>query len=180
LAAVHPGDRYSLVQIGREVVHPKTHEVIGHLVAKVGTVKITAVNSDVATAVITKAFQEIQRGALVIPYRPAVAEIALKKATRPLSGVLVAAKRGQIVLGQLNVIYVDLGARDGLQVGNLLNISRPRKATEFGLQGKEVRLPNVLLGDAVVLSTQAHTASALVLKSVAPIYRGDRVSTVTR
>ncbi len=180
LAAVHPGDRYSLVQIGKEVIHPVSGKVIGRQVTPVGTVKITAVDADVATAVITTAYREIQRGARVIPYHPAARKIALKKATRSLSGTLVASQRDQIVLAQWNVIYIDLGSQDGLEVGNLLNLSRPRKATERALQGKEIQLPDTLVGSAVVLKTEAHTASALVLKSVAPIYRGDRVSTVTK
>lgn len=180
LASVHPGDRYFLVAVGREVVHPVTGEVIGHMDSEVGTVKVTAVGRDVATGVITASFREIERGARLIPYRPPVETIALKKAKHPLSGVLVAAQRSQLVLGQLNVVYVDLGSSDGLEVGNLLNISRPRKATEFGLEAKGVRLPDTLLGSAVVLRTEPHSATALILKAVAPIYRGDRLSTVTK
>jgi LysM repeat protein len=179
LGATEPGTLYSLCEIGNEIEHPVTGETIGYRVINLGTVKITDVGASVATGTITEASREIKRGALLRPYQPPRLEVTLQKATHKLGGYVVAAGGDQITLGQYDVVYLDLGAADGLEVGNLVNISRPREATELALQDRDLQLPEVLLGNAVVLDTRPTTATALILKSAKPIFRGDRVTTVT-
>lgn len=178
-ASVGPGDTFSLFELGSEVEHPLSGEPLGYQVVDLGTLQVVGIDGAVATAVITASHQEIRRGARLRPHQPPRLEVELKKSDRPLSGTLVAAKGDQITLGQNDVIYVDLGAEDGLQAGNLLYISRPRKGTELALQDRDLQLPDVLLGSAVVLETRSHTATALVLKSADSLFRGDRVFTVT-
>lgn len=178
-ATAVPGSRYSLFETGKQVLHPVSGQPVGYQVAELGSLQLTATGSDVATAQIVDAFREIQRGARLHPYQPPVVEIPLKRATQPLEGILIAASDGKIALSQYDVIHVDLGADDGLQAGNLLYITRPRTATEYALGKEELRLPEVLLGSAVVLETHPKSAAALVLKATVPIYRGDKVTAVT-
>lgn len=178
-AAIRPGDLFSLFATGEMVLHPVTGQPIGYQVAELGSLQVTESGRKVATAVITDSFREIQRGALLGPWQPQVQEVELKKSVHELSGYLIAGGDEKIALSQFDVIFVDLGAADGLSVGNLLYISRQRMATELAYGEEELQLPDVLLGSAVVLETGPRTASALVLKSVDSMYRGDRVTTVT-
>lgn len=177
-ASATPGAPFSLFRLGREVEHPVTGEPLGYQVVNLGELQIADMNGAVATANITVAHEEIQRGDRLHPLPPSRREVALKKSDRELSGYLVSAKGDQVLLGQYDVIYVDLGSEDGLEAGNLLYISRSRKATELALEG-DIQLPDVLLGAAVVLETRPQTATALVLKSADALQLGDRVATVT-
>lgn len=177
LAATDQGDIYSLFDIGEEVIHPHTGKMMGYQVIPLGNLSVTQLNSATATGVITSSFREIQRGAKLRPYEPARREVTLKKADRSLAGFIVAAKGGQIALAQNDIVYIDLGAADGLEIGNLLYITRPREATSLALE-QDIELPDILLGAAVVVETRPHTASALVLKSNASLFRGDRVLTL--
>ncbi len=179
LSSVRLGELFSLFEVGRKITHPVTGEALGHLVAAVGTVKITAINTETATGVLTENFREIQRGARLLPYAPQDREVILKKAKRPLSGSILAASDERLALGQYNVIYIDLGSDDGLQVGNMLYLSRPGNASKYALQGADVQLPDILLGNGVVLETRHKTATVLILKAAGPIFRGDRASTMT-
>jgi hypothetical protein len=179
LSSVRPGELFSLFEVGRKVTNPVTEEALGHLVAAVGTVKITAINTETATGVITENFREIQRGALLLPFAPQHREVTLKKAKRPLSGYIIAANDERLSLGQYDVIYIDLGSKKGLQAGNMLYLSRPGNASIYGLQGEDVQLPDILLGNGVVLETRRKTAAVLILKAAGPIHRGDMVSTMT-
>ncbi len=176
LSDVRPGDLFTLFEIDGLVEHPVTGEAIGHRIVDLGSVRITGISAEVATGVIVRSNREIHRGARIFDHRPPLLEVSMKKSERNLSGYLVAAPRDRIVLGQYDVIFVDLGSEDRLEPGNLLYVSRPRKATEQA-ENPDLKLPDVLLGHAVVLETRPHTASALLLKSVGPIYRGDRIST---
>lgn len=180
LSAVRPGEKYSLLATGKEITHPVTDEKVGHFVTETGTVKITDINAQVATAVITSAGMEVQRGARLRTWEPVPSEIILKRAAQPLSGVVLTGGQGQLALVQYDFIHVDLGARDGLETGNLLYVTRPRQATRFGVQGENIQLPEILLGSAVVVETQMNTATALIIKIAnQPIGRGDRVVAAT-
>lgn len=180
LPAARPGDRYSLFAVGKEITHPVTKEKAGYLVSDLGALQVTDVNAEVATAAITASDMEIQRGARLRPWQPAPREITVKRAAQPLSGVILTGGQGQLALSQYDFIHVDLGAQDGLEAGNLLYVTRPRQATELGLQGENLQLPEILLGTAVVVETQMSTATALILKMAnQPIARGDKVVAAT-
>ncbi len=154
---------------------------MGVLVTDLGILEILEINRAVATARIVSADLEITRGARLRPWQPARREIALKKAERAVTGTILTGGIGQIALGQYDIFYIDLGTEKGLVPGNMLYISRPRKATQFALQEKQIPLPDVLLGSAVVLETRPRTATALILKMTnQPIYQGDQVTTATQ
>jgi hypothetical protein len=178
LPATVPGDIFALFEVREPVQHPVTRQKIGYQIDELGLLRITEVNAEVATGEITKAFREILRGAKLLPYQPPQTVIELKRAGQELSGTLIDAQDGRLSLSQYDIIFVDLGADDGLQVGNLLHVSRARDASALGLKNKDLKLPDVLLGSALVIETRAGTATALVLKVIEPLYRGDRVTTV--
>ena len=178
LGSIAPGDIYALFEVKDPVLHPVTRQKVGYHINELGTLRVTELNDQVATGEITKAFKEILRGAKLRPFQPAQAVIELKRAEQDLSGTLIDAQDSKITLSQYDVIYVDLGTDNGMQVGNLLNISRARDASSLILENKNLKLPDVLLGSALVIETHARTAAALVLKVSEPLYRGDRVTTV--
>jgi len=179
LEGTSPGDIFSLVEVGKEVLHPVTGEVVGRQVAETGSLEVVSINKSVATAKIINANREIHRTDLLVPFSAPLMEVALKRSENPLTGVIISAKENKIGIGQHDIIYLDLGTADGLQPGNMLNITRERKPSEFIVKKTEIELPDVLLGAAVVLTAEEHTASALVLKSVEALLRGDKVTTVT-
>ena len=57
----------------------------------------------------------------------------------------------------------------------MLYISRPRDASQLSISNR--KLPDVLLGQAVVIKVSKNFASALVLKTVSTVSIGDRVAT---
>ncbi len=184
-ARVTPGDSFTVFALREEVYHPRTGEALGFFVKEQGRLQITQMHDAVATAVITDADSEIERGAYLRPPRPAIQEIELREAPAQLTGEIIGNRQENIALGQNMVAYIDLGAEDGLLPGNLLIISRPRQASEIAESSRKpwtepLELPETVLGAAVVIETQPRTASILVLKSVESIYRGDRVHTETR
>ncbi|MEJ2202377.1 MAG: LysM domain-containing protein, partial [Desulfuromonadaceae bacterium] len=92
LAATQPGELFSLFEIRDRIKHPLTEEYIGYHVDNLGTVQITAINAEVATGEIIKAYQEIQRGAKLQPYQPLQTVIELRQADKELDGILVDAQ----------------------------------------------------------------------------------------
>lgn len=184
-ARVAPGDLFNLFHIGERVTHPDSGQSLGYLVSDLGTLQITEKHPRVASAQITQAYREISRGAFLRPYQPPQREIELREALAPMAGTIIGSGLENIALGQEMVAYIDLGTEHGLQSGNLLIISRPRKASEIaeqkrGFWADPLELPEIVLGAAVVVETRPSTSSILIVKSVDAIYRGDRVHVQTR
>ena len=97
---------------------------------------------------------------------------------KELSGYLISSLRGNDGIGQFDIIYSDIGgAADGLEKGNMVNISRPRDASESSIS--DLKLPDVMVGQAVITDVKESTATILILKSVGSIYVGDRITTIT-
>ncbi|MEZ4601503.1 MAG: LysM domain-containing protein [Syntrophotaleaceae bacterium] len=178
-APMQPGDYYSLVEVGDQVRHPISGKNIGNKITYLGQVLIREIKPPVATADIVHSEKEIMRGARLIPSLAVQQSVALKKAAASLSGYVIAGSDEKIALSQHDTINVDLGSRAGLAEGNLLYISRPKKASASAMNEHKLPLPDSLMGAAVVVNVKPDTASALILKSVGPIYTGDRVVTAT-
>lgn len=178
LASARPGDAYALFKTGKEVIHPVTGKPVGLRIVELGELQLQEINDEVATAVVTRGYQEIERGSRLMPVPEKRTEIALKKAVAGVSGVVIEGHRNKISFGQHDLFYVDIGSRDGLEEGNMLYVSRPRTASLLGVK-KDVKLPERLMGAAIVVDVEETTATAVVLKSADAIVRGDRVSAVS-
>jgi len=180
LASVKPGDVYQLLETGEKVLHPVSKAVLGYRVTDLGTTEIIEITPSVAVAVVTDAKREILRGARVRPYLEPPSVVARKSSDLSLLGYIVAASDGKIALGQYDIIHVDLGAVDGLEVGNALKIFRPRELTKAAraMTHQDTVLPDIELGEAIVLQVHENTAAAVILKiGNLPLYRGDQVAT---
>jgi len=177
-AIVSVGDTYSLYKKGDKIIHPITGEEFGNMMHDLGYLQVTSVGNGNVTARIGKVFREVERGAELYDYIPPVMELSMKKAKTEMGGYILATREEKLTQGQEDVIFVDLGLENGLNIGNMLYITRPRTITEKGLQQPESPLPDELLGAAVVIESRAKTAAALIVKSVKTIYRGDQVMTI--
>lgn len=171
------GSEYSIFSLGKMIVHPTSGKKIGHQVTWLGKVQLTSAHSQVYSGVITRAVGEVVRGNLLVAAPEVDTTIALQRATAAIDGCIVAAHPEKLAFGQHDIFYIDKGSVDGLQVGNMLTIVRPRLASELALQSRNIELPDTLLGRALVIRTDYDYAAALVLKSSQPIYRGDLIYT---
>ncbi len=171
------GTRYTIIEISDKVKHPVTKRDIGYLATDIGQLEITNIHDEVASGQIISSNREIFRGAILLPYQETSKEITLKKQERDLSGFLIATLRGNGSIGQFDIVYSDIGgAMDGLEKGNMVRISRPRTASKSSLT--DLKLPDVLVGEGVIVDVRESTATILVLKSADSIFIGDRISTI--
>lgn len=175
LDVASPGTNYAIFDLGEVIYHPHTGKRLGYMIKELGVLVLTDINDEVATAQITDSTQQILRGARITPYIAPERHIALKRSSGDFNGYMIASKSGQTVLGQHDIVYTDIGAADGIEVGNLLYISRPRRASNLSVS-KE-KLPDVLLGQAVVLKASKNYSTALILKTVNVVSVGDKVAT---
>ena len=127
------------------------------------------------------ALREIERGSKVRPYKTIPSRVQRLYADDVLEGYILANDVGNVAMGQWEAILIDIGADSGLKVGHELDIYRKREATEQVDKDKVLILPDIDLGDAIVLEVRNGFAEALITRTTnLPIYRGDQVRTKTR
>jgi hypothetical protein len=169
------GDRYSIYKKLGAVSHPVSNVILGERVMPLGELQLAEVEAKVSKAIITKSFQEIGAGTFLLPYRDRKVKVPLKAADRDLIGYIVETQTGNSAIAVGDVVYLDLGAAHGMQTGNMLYIVRDVKPDQRYAQAKIETLPVEVLGALVVLDTGLNTSTALIVKSVDTVYRGDRV-----
>ncbi len=187
LAATKPGDVYELFTIGKKIFHPAEEKKFGHQFSdhsigfqtiQLGTVEITEVTPTVAVATVTNSLREIQRGSKLRPYRRVPDRIPRLLSDKLLTGYILANDSNKLAMGQWDVILIDIGEDSGLQVGYELDLYRERHATEEADKNKQLILPDIDLGDAIVLEVRQGFAEALITRTTnLPLYDGDQVRT---
>jgi LysM repeat protein len=169
------GDRFSIYKKMGAVSHPITNEILGDQVMPLGELQLSEVEGKVSKAIITKSFQEISAGSFLLPYRERKVKVPLRAANRDLTGYIVETQTGNKALAVGDAVYLDLGSAHGVQAGNLLYIVRDVKPDQRYALAKIDKLPVEVVGALVVVDTGRNTSTAIIVKSVDTVYRGDRV-----
>jgi LysM repeat protein len=182
-ASIAVGDLWQIMKSRADIIHPVTKKRLGFQVDQVGVLEITELGQDLHTAIVRKSFREIERGAWLTPRRAVHEQVALRRATSEMTGMVISSASHRELLGPSEVLFIDLGEENGLKVGNLLTLTRLRKATDLALiknkSDAALEYPEELIGYALVVETDPETATAVILKSLGPAAIGDRVRTQT-
>jgi len=175
------GEKFSIFRDEGPVSHPVTSEIMGKKIIPLGTLQLTDVEQKTSRAIITKNFKEISSGSFLIPYHNGRShEVTLKMATRDLKGYIVESSSGTQVIAAGDIVYIDLGSAAGAMAGNMLYIVRDVTLDKSISLRQVERLPQELLGALVILETGKKTATALVVKSIDAIYKGDKLISQTK
>jgi hypothetical protein len=169
------GDRFSIFQKKGPVSHPVTNVIMGNKIIPLGTLQLTELEEKSSKAIITKSYLEIGPGAYLMPYREKKREVTLKASARELSGYIIDSQKGTLAIAAGDIVFIDIGASTGLEVGNMLYIAREILPDKRNVMGSRLKLPTEILGVIVVVETGEKTATALIIKSIDTIYIGDRV-----
>lgn len=175
------GDKFSIYRKDVPVSHPLNNEEMGYKMIPLGTLQLTDVERKASRAIITKSFREISPGAYLLPYKEnRRREITLKNSSNDLKGYIIESYSGASVIAAGDIVYIDLGSNQGAEAGNMLYIVRDVTIDQRYVQGRIAKLPQELLGALVILETGKKTATALIVKSIDTIYKGDRIVSQTK
>jgi len=179
--SVGGGDKFSIFRKDVSVNHPMYNEEMGFKIIPLGTLQLTDVERKSSRAIITKSSREISPGAYLLPYKEnRRREIALKSSGNDLKGYIIESYNGVSIIAAGDIVYIDLGSSQGAEVGNLLYIVRDVTIDQRYVEGRIEKLPQELLGALVILETGKKTSTALVVKSIDTIYKGDRLVSQTK
>ncbi|MBX3237617.1 MAG: OmpA family protein [Nitrospiraceae bacterium] len=162
------GDLYTVYRRARKVFHPKTKAYLGHVIVKLGVVKVTQLDATTVGAQVVRSFAPISPGDPIMRFTPPAAEESAAPAApaTELEGMILdlQADKNMSLVGQYNIVYLDKGRDDGLQVGDRLDVSRIGNG-----------LPKRKVGEVKILSTEPRTSTGYLYRATARVLVGDLV-----
>lgn len=168
------GESYLVVQPAEIIVHPVTGASLGRQYDYIGQVRILCTEDGRSRAIVTQTCREIPIGARLKPIPQLPIPIArvpefpqwCDPPTGKTSGYIVDSREWDLGLVEGNLIQIDLGRDEGLQPGDFLTVSRPSERRDQ---------PPAVLGQIGILTTEARTATAIVIHARREMLIGDRV-----
>jgi hypothetical protein len=182
---VRVGDKYVVFHTTTAINHPTTGRKLGYLTDFLGILKVVAVDDKLTTAQITNAWQPIERGDLVGPFNERLADqIVPRRNEQEVKGVIVTALVPYLTLiGEHQLLVVDKGSKDGVQVGNTFTVIRQ---TDLGarldldallnptLAQVRKALPPTSIATCLVSEVKEMTSNCLLTRSLVEVVPGDQ------
>lgn len=169
------GDRFTAFKRHAAISHPVTNQILGYRVIPLGVIQLAEMADKSSKAIITETFLEIEPGASLVPYKNRKREITLKAPEVDLSGYIVETRTGIQALAAGDIAYIDLGERQGAKPGNILYVVRNVKVEIDYFSKSDYDLPVDVVGALLIVESAENTSTALVIKSIDAIYKGDRL-----
>ncbi|MEM9489042.1 MAG: LysM peptidoglycan-binding domain-containing protein, partial [Myxococcota bacterium] len=176
------GKRYAVYTRATEVRHPDTGRVVGDYVRILGELEVISVKRDKrARAIITDSVDVIERGALVGPLQRTFRTVEPQRNKTDLQGTIVAMLGTDQLIGEGQIVFIDKGSRDGVEVGNRMFVVRRGDALEDRMSAShnvgqdDRRFPSRAVGEITVVQRGKRASVALVTLSLRAIGIGDKV-----
>jgi hypothetical protein len=164
---------------------------LGQLFADIAHVKIVDVRESVLVAQITFSCMPLVVGDWVVAPEerlmpPAGPEQKVDRFAPPsgkAEGQIVASKSQLVQLGQGIIVYLNVGADQGVQPGSVLRIFRYANEGDVNVFNRDIyrkyskkyHYPREVLGECVVLKTGKNASTALITQSLEELAIGDHV-----
>lgn len=174
---VLPGDKFSVYSAGGKVKHSNSDRE-GYKYSVVGQIKLIRKIRDKWEVEFIDVAGTPQRGDRITAYTPKIERITKTYNSRLVeAAVLATFQPMQTILGFGDVIYLDRGRADGVEMGNVFEVY----GFKDRLTNKNITdQPTYKLGELTVITLTDNFATALVTNSIRDFYAGDIAITKTK
>jgi len=182
-----PGDagRYSIVRVGEELRDPETGHVLGYMGSYAASARVDQASDKLARLRLVQSTREAVAGDLLFAEDVAVpaSDIVPHAAPASLAGQIIAVVDGVSQIGQYDVVAVNRGTKQGLEVGHVLAIDQKGgvvpdgSCKTFGRTScrSTVRLPSERAGTLLIFKTYEGISFGLVTQTTVPVRVADVV-----
>lgn len=167
---------YGIYRRGKVYTDPKTKEVLGVEAVEVGQARSVKLHDGILELQVDRSNQQIMAGDLLLATedRNLVANYYPKAPEKTVDGSIMAVSEGVSYIGQYNVIALNLGLRDSVDVGSVLVVNKQGAVVYDRAAGERVRLPEQRAGKLMVFRTFEKMSYALVMNATEPLKVGDK------
>lgn len=168
---------YSIFRQGKTYQDPVTGEMLGINLDDIGTGEVVAVEGDIATVRLTRTTQEARLGDRLLPgeERAVTSRFMPSPPDSTIDGLILDVPRGVSQIGQLDVVTLNKGARDGLKEGNVLAIYKTGETVRDRITGEQVKIPDERAGLLMVFRAYDKLSYGLVLQAERSLAVMDKV-----
>lgn len=169
------GDTLALFRTEEKVSDPYGDKKMGYIVDFVGQLRVTNVETvkknTYYTGEIENSSSDAEIDDKLMNTEPKVVEVVANPAKVDKSGFIVASSPGSgAMLGQGDFCFINLGADEGIEVGNTFLVYKSSTI-------EPKRHPRYLVGQLIVIRVAETSSTALITYSAKPITVGDMVKT---
>ncbi len=165
------GDKYNIYKIRKRLKHPLRDKEYGYLIDILGEVTISGKTTSKAIAIITNAYQEIQRGNHVVPKIDLALSVDKTPTPRRIDGHIIDFVKNAENIANKELAFIDKGANDGVKKGMIFRVIRDKDpiTNEY--------IPTFQIGKLIIMSTNKNTSTAFIMIATQNIKKGDRITT---
>jgi hypothetical protein len=174
------GERaFGIYRPGEAYYDPITNELLGYQAQDIGSTKLLSSSAEsVAELEVTRVTEEVRISDRLLPMRERTIDATFHP--RPPSveikdGFMIAVPGGVTQIGTNDIVVVNKGERDGLEVGQVLAVYQSGQLIFDDIAKENVQLPDIRAGLAMVFEVFEKASYAIILKSDKPLKVGDKV-----
>ncbi len=170
-------ESFSIMRRGPLYIDPQTNEVLGQEATYIGLGQTVAQDGDIATMLLSSTRQEVQIGDRVLPTEERKVDSTFfpSSPATETRGEIISVFDGVTQVGTYDVVVLNRGEREGLQVGNVLAIYKRGALVRDRISNETIRLPSERSGLLMVFRTFEKLSYGLVLAAEKPLAINDEV-----
>ena len=169
---------YGIYRQGQLFKDPVTKEKLGVQAIEIGTGKITAENDEVATVALNYTNEEVRVGDrfFELENEEVPSTFYPKPPETDIEGFIIAVEAGVANIGRYDVVTINRGEREGLQIGDVLGINRAGEKVRDPVKRGSVKLPSERAGLMMVFKVFEKVSYGLILEAERPLSVMDEIS----
>ncbi|RLA38950.1 MAG: peptidoglycan-binding protein [Gammaproteobacteria bacterium] len=166
---------YGIYRNGGAFTDPNTNEVLGIRAKDVGAGSVKTIDDDIATLKATRSNEELRIDDRLLAMEERKIDASFYPSSPPedTEGLIMSIEGAVSTGGMLDVVSVNLGERDGMEIGNMLAIFKKGAVVKDRVQGDTVTLPPEKAGLLMVFRTFEKMSFGLILSAELPISVND-------
>lgn len=168
---------FGIFRPGEVYVDPDTREVLGYEAIEVGAASVEERADDIYTMSLMNVKQDVRVGDRLLPTEERRLESTFYPAAPgdDIDGVIMTILGGLSRVGRNDVVAINRGERDGLEVGHVLAVHKAGAVVRDAIARERVQLPSERAGLMMVFRTFDRMAYGLILQTTQPLVVGDLV-----
>ncbi|MCL0038112.1 LysM peptidoglycan-binding domain-containing protein [Thermodesulfovibrionales bacterium] len=154
-------DKFYIIRAPERVIHPVTNDFLGYLIMVDGIIQVVGEDNGTKRAIVLESYREITAKNMLVDFYYIELPIEPVRERRPsIDGAIVRAACNHAMVGATDIAYLDMGADDGVRIGDLFDIITSER-------------PHVIIGEVQIIRKEGRTSVAMVRKSSKEIEAGD-------
>lgn len=175
---------FGIIRQGAPIIDPITGELLGISATDIGSASLIAPgdeafeDSEVKEFEITRMTEEVRISDRLLPLEEGILDAYFQPKAPDVEvedGYMLAVDTGVTQIGQMNIVTINRGRREGLTVGDVLAIYQTGEVVKDPITEEMVGLPDVRAGVMMLFSVYEKASYGLVLTASRPLEVGDKV-----